>query len=155
MNELIDELYKKLDAKDKIINEQALEIAKLNETANSQIIKGIEKLNDLLMEIVRDYNGRLIDAATLIKQLKGSARAQACIWELNDLLGIIESGAKKPVADMKGLYEAIKAGRLEVDITEELYNYLKTYIPTEKSNNPVTSFYGVKLNVKKECKNDR
>lgn len=124
MNELIDELYDKLDAKDKIINEQALEIAKLN--------------------------GRLIDAATLIKQLKGSARAQACIWELNDLLGIIESGTKKPVADMKGLYEAIKAGRLEVDITEELYNYLKTYIPTEKSNNPVTSFYGVKLNVKKE-----
>lgn len=150
MNELIDELYDKLDAKDKIINEQALEIAKLNGTANGQIIKGIEKLNDLLMEIVRDYNGRLIDAAKLIKQLKGSARAQACIWELNDLLGIIESGTKKPVADMKGLYEAIKAGRLEVDITEELYNYLKTYIPTEKSNNPVTSFYGVKLNVKKE-----
>lgn len=133
MNELIDELYNKLDAKDKIINEQALEIAKLN----GQIIKG--------MEIVRDYNGRLIDAATLIKQLKGSARAQACIWELNDLLGIIESGAKKPVADMKGLYEAIKAGRLEVDITEELYNYLKTYIPTEKSNNPVTSFYGIAI----------
>lgn len=150
MNELIDELYDKLDAKDKIINEQALEIAKLNGTANGQIIKGIEKLNDLLMEIVRDYNGRLIDAATLIKQLKGSARAQACIWELNDLLSIIESGAKKPVADMKGLYEAIKAGRLEVDITEELYNYLKTYIPTEKSNNLVASFYGVKLNVKKE-----
>lgn len=150
MNELIDELYDKLDAKDKIINEQALEIAKLNGTVNGQIIKGIEKLNDLLMEIVRDYNGRLIDAAKLIKQLKGSARAQACIWELNDLLSIIESGAKKPVADMKGLYEAIKAGRLEVDITEELYNYLKTYIPTEKSNNPVTSFYGVKLNVKKE-----
>lgn len=150
MNELIDELYDKLDAKDKIINEQALEIAKLNGTANGQIIKGIEKLNDLLMEIVRDYNGRLIDAAKLIKQLKGSARAQACIWELNDLLGIIESGAKKPVADIKGLYEAIKAGRLEVDITEELYNYLKTYIPTEKSNNPVASFYGVKLNVKKE-----
>lgn len=150
MNELIDELYNKLDAKDKIINEQALEIAKLN----GQTIKGIEKLNDLLMEIIRDYNGRLIDAATLIKQLKGSARAQACIWELNDLLGIIESGAKKPVADMKGLYEAIKAGRLEVDITEELYNYLKTYIPTEKSNNLVTSFYGVKLNVKKEYKND-
>ena len=124
----MNELYNKLDAKDKIINEQALEIAKLN--------------------------GRLIDAATLIKQLKGSARAQACIWELNDLLEIIESGTKKPVADMKGLYEAIKAGRLEVDITEELYNYLKTYIPTEKSNNPVTSFYGVKLNVKKECKND-
>ena len=133
MNELIDELYNKLDAKDKIINEQALEIAKLN----GQIIKG--------MEIVRDYNGRLIDAATLIKQLKGSARAQACIWELNDLLGIIESGAKKPVADMKGLYEAIKAGRLEVDTTEELYNYLKTYIPTEKSNNPVTSFYGIAI----------
>lgn len=150
MNELIDKLY----AKDKIINEQALEIAKLNGTVNGQIIKGIEKLNDLLMEIVRDYNGRLIDAAKLIKQLKGSARAQACIWELNDLLSIIESGAKKPVADMKGLYEAIKAGRLEVDITEELYNYLKTYIPTEKSNNPVTSFYGVKLNVKKEYKND-
>lgn len=150
MNELIDELYDKLDAKDKIINEQALEIAKLNGTVNGQIIKGIEKLNDLLMEIVRDYNGRLIDAAKLIKQLKGSARAQACIWELNDLLSIIESGAKKPVADMKGLYEAIKAGRLEVDITEELYNYLKTYIPTEKSNSPVTSFYGVKLNVKKE-----
>lgn len=150
MNEIIDELYDKLDAKDKIINEQALEIAKLNGTVNGQIIKGIEKLNDLLMEIVRDYNGRLIDAAKLIKQLKGSARAQACIWELNDLLSIIESGAKKPVADMKGLYEAIKAGRLEVDITEELYNYLKTYIPTEKSNNPVTSFYGVKLNVKKE-----
>lgn len=150
MNELIDELYDKLDAKDKIINEQALEIAKLNGTVNGQIIKGIEKLNDLLMEIVRDYNGRLIDAAKLIKQLKGSARAQACIWELNDLLSIIESGAKKPVADIKGLYEAIKAGRLEVDITEELYNYLKTYIPTEKSNNPVTSFYGVKLNVKKE-----
>lgn len=138
MNELIDELYNKLDAKDKIINEQALEIAKLN----GQIIKG--------MEIVRDYNGRLIDVATLIKQLKGSARAQACIWELNDLLEIIESGTKKPVVDMKGLYEAIKAGRLEVDITEELYNYLKTYIPTEKSNNPITSFYGVKLNVKKE-----
>lgn len=138
MNELIDELYNKLDAKDKIINEQALEIAKLN----GQIIKG--------METVRDYNGRLIDAATLIKQLKGSARAQACIWELNDLLNIIESGAKKPVADIKGLYEAIKAGRLEVDITEELYNYLKTYIPTKKSNNPVASFYGVKLNVKKE-----
>ena len=154
MNELIDELYDKLDAKDKIINEQAIEIAKLNGTVNGQIIKGIEKINDLLMEIVRDYNGRLIDAAKLIKQLKGSARAQACIWELNDLLGIIESGAKKPVADMKGLYEAIKAGRLEVDITEELYNYLKTYIPTEKSNSPVTSFYGVKLNVKKECKND-
>ena len=120
----MNELYNKLDAKDKIINEQALEIAKLN--------------------------GRLIDVATLIKQLKGSARAQACIWELNDLLNIIESGTKKPVEDMKGLYEAIKAGRLEVDITEELYNYLKTYIPTEKSNNPVTSFYGVKLNVKKE-----
>lgn len=154
MNELIDELYDKLDAKDKIINEQALEIAKLNGTVNGQIIKGIEKLNDLLMEIVRDYNGRLIDAAKLIKQLKGSARAQACIWELNDLLSIIESGAKKPVADMKGLYEAIKAGRLEVDITEELYNYLKTYIPTEKSNNPVASFYGVKLNVRKEHKND-
>lgn len=150
MNELIDELYDKLDAKDKIINEQALEIAKLNGTANGQIIKGIEKLNDLLMEIVRDYNGRLIDAAKLIKQLKGSARAQACIWELNDLLGIIESGTKKPVADIKGLYEAIKAGRLEIDITEELYNYLKTYIPTEKSNSPVTSFYGVKLHVKKE-----
>lgn len=150
MNELIDKLY----AKDKIINEQALEIAKLNGTVNGQIIKGIEKLNDLLMEIVRDYNGRLIDAAKLIKQLKGSARAQACIWELNDLLSIIESGAKKPVADIKGLYEAIKAGRLEVDITEELYNYLKTYIPTEKSNNPVTSFYGVRLNVKKEYKND-
>ena len=124
----MNELYNKLDAKDKIINEQALEIAKLN--------------------------GRLIDVATLIRQLKGSARAQACIWELNDLLNIIESGTKKPVEDMKGLYEAIKAGRLEVDITEELYNYLKTYIPTEKSNNPVTSFYGVKLNVKKECKND-
>ena len=138
----MNELYNKLDAKDKIINEQALEIAKLN----GQIIKGIE--------IVRDYNGRLIDAATLIKQLKGSARAQACIWELNDFLGIIESGAKKPVADMKGLYEAIKEGRLQVDITEELYNYLKTYIPTEKSNSPVTSFYSVKLNVKKECKND-
>lgn len=150
MNELIDELYDKLDAKDKIINEQAIEIAKLNGTANGQIIKGIEKLNDLLMEIVRDYNGRLIDAAKLIKQLKGSARAQACIWELNDLLGIIESGTKKPVADIKGLYEAIKAGRLEIDITEELYNYLKTYIPTEKSNSPVTSFYGVKLHVKKE-----
>lgn len=146
----MNELYDKLDAKDKIINEQALEIAKLN----GQIIKGIEKLNDLLMEIVRDYNGRLIDAAKLIKQLKGSARAQACIWELNDLLSIIESGAKKPVADIKGLYEAIKAGRLEVDITEELYNYLKTYIPTEKSNNPVASFYGVKLNVRKEHKND-
>lgn len=107
----MNELYNKLDAKDKIINEQALEIAKLN--------------------------GRLIDVATLIRQL-------------NDLLNIIESGTKKPVEDMKGLYEAIKAGRLEVDITEELYNYLKTYIPTEKSNNPVTSFYGVKLNVKKE-----
>lgn len=72
----------------------------------------------------------------------------------NDLLDTIESGTKKPVADMKGLYEAIKEGRLEVDITEELYNYLKTYVPTEKSNNPVASFYGVKLNVKKEYKND-
>lgn len=63
MNDKINELYNNLDAKDKIINEQALEIARLKET-----LLDIKKLQDNYLEEI--YKGNLdlrLASSTLCK----------------------------------------------------------------------------------------
>ena len=53
MNDKINELYNNLDAKDKIINEQALEIARLNgQIADGRDIHPLVFLNRLFLLII-------------------------------------------------------------------------------------------------------
>ena len=52
-NSLINELYNDLDAKDKIINEQALEIAKLN--AEMKNYKELQTNIEKAREIIESY----------------------------------------------------------------------------------------------------
>lgn len=52
-NLLINELYNDLDAKDKIINEQALEIAKLN--AEMENFKELQTNIEKAIEIIESY----------------------------------------------------------------------------------------------------
>lgn len=66
MNKIIEELYDKIDAQDKIINEQVLEIARLKEE-KAKVIEYIKnKLSSLnmnksaIMRIVEPSNGYLL-----------------------------------------------------------------------------------------------
>ena len=52
-NQLIEELYKTIEAKDNIINNQALEISRLNNEIQLRI-KSIEKLENDIIEYQRD-----------------------------------------------------------------------------------------------------
>lgn len=66
MNKIISELYDKIDAQNKIINEQALEIARLKEEKAKAIEYIKDKLSSLnmnksaIMRIVEPSNGHLL-----------------------------------------------------------------------------------------------
>lgn len=68
MNELINELYKKLDAKDETINRQALE--------NAALRNKLDKIENIIIS------------------LKGSARYERAMYELDYILALIKEVEK-------------------------------------------------------------
>lgn len=122
MNEIIDELYDKIDVRDEIIKEQ---------------IKELSEANQKLEKIKR-----------IVETLKQSCRYNSHLYELDYIIDIIVG--EKPVSTIDDLVKEISEGKTKVNITEDLYEYLKKRIPTEKRGDAIASFYGIKLNVVKE-----
>ena len=66
-NDLINELHNKLDAQDKIINDQALEIARLN------------KILGKIKELVKNYEE--------LEKILGAGKPRFQLYKLQEILG--------------------------------------------------------------------